>query len=70
MYLKAAAIGLVRIPYDSAGVPIRVRVGRHLAGIRALLDAFNAKFPERQAIVDNIPTYSDLEEHDLGYYLR
>jgi hypothetical protein len=69
MYARAAAIGKVRVPYDSTGIPIESRVGRHLAGIRAIVDAYNLLHPETTLDYTGIPDYSELTTNKLGYYL-
>jgi hypothetical protein len=69
-YLDATRSDLVRVPYDSTGISLSVRVGRHLAGIRALLDARNLLQAERPIQILGIPTYTDLTARGLGEYLK
>ena len=69
-YLNAAKAGLVRVPYDSTGAPLAMRVGRHLEGVRALLEARNMLASERQIVVSDIPAYSDLQTRGLGDFLK
>lgn len=69
-YLNAARSDLVRVPYDSAGIPLTVRVARHLAGIRALLDARNLLQADRSVQISDIPVYTDLVARGLGEFLK
>lgn len=69
MYLKAARIGMVKIPYDSTGVPLGVRVGRQLQGLRALVEGYNALHPERAIGITRLPTYAQCVESGVGALL-
>lgn len=70
MYLKAARIGMVRIPYDSTGVPLSVRVGRHLQGLRALVEGYNALRPEHAIGITRLPTYAECVTSGVGAFLN
>jgi len=70
MYLKAAAIGMVKIPYDSSGVPIELRVGRHLQGIAALLEGYNDERPERRIMLDRLPSFAECASGGVGAFLN
>ena len=70
MYLKAAKIGMVKIPYDSTGIPLNVRVGRHLQGLRALLDGYNSLHPERPIEFTRLPSYAECVASGVGAFLR
>jgi hypothetical protein len=69
-YLSAARAGMLHVPYDSTGIPIRVRVGRHLAGVRALIEAFSSLNPDHALELDGIPSYDDVQLHDVGFFLQ
>jgi len=68
-YLAAAHAGLLRVPYDDSGIPLDVRVGRHLAGIRAITDALNFVSPDRAISLSGVPTASDIHERGVGAFL-
>ena len=68
-YLAAARAGLLRVPYDEAGIPLDVRVGRHLAGLRAITDALNFTRPDLTISLSGIPTYSEVQEQGVGAFL-
>lgn len=48
--------------------PIELRVGRHLAGISAYINAFNNQ-SDKQIVVSGIPTYDEMVNGSLGDYL-
>jgi predicted deacylase len=70
-YAKAKATANFRITYDEVnGYPLKVRVARHLAGISAILGAYNDKYPEKQIKFSNIPSYEEVTSNDVGHYLH
>ncbi len=70
LYLKAARLGTVRITYDDAGEPLERRVGRHLQGLRAIIDSFCEQHPELPFTCTGMPGYAELLERGVGAYLR
>jgi hypothetical protein len=68
-YLAASKAGLLRVPYDSAGVSLDVRVGRHVAGVQALLAGLAFVKPEAAIETSGIPTYAEIQQRGLGAYL-
>ena len=69
-YLDAADADLVRVPYDSSGIPLSVRVGRHLAGVHALIESRNLLHSDQPITVEGLPSYSELQTRGLGEYLK
>lgn len=68
-YLKAASANLVRVPYDSSGISLEVRVGRHLAGIHELCAALEFAVPEKAVSYTGIPDYIELQTKKIGAFL-
>jgi hypothetical protein len=68
-YVAAAESGVLYVPFDSDGIPIERRVGRHLAAIAAILDAFNTLYPERAIEVGGWPGFDELMENGYERYL-
>ncbi len=68
MYLLGEKLGEVKVPYDSTGIPIKLRVGRHLAAITKIMEVFNHYFPERAVVLKNIPSYDELLESGIEKY--
>lgn len=74
-YKKASDLGFLYIPYDEEnGVPLELRVGRHLQGITEYTKAFTDMYGAEKGnlVLSGIPTYIDLTEggHKLGEYLN
>ncbi len=69
-YKIAEQLGTMRITYDPAGEPLARRVGRHLQGLRALIDAYNTEHPETPLLLGELPGYTQLMEHGVERYLR
>ncbi|MEJ5228452.1 MAG: succinylglutamate desuccinylase/aspartoacylase family protein [Pseudothermotoga sp.] len=45
-YLRAARAGRLNVPYDESGLPLSLRVHRHLRTIQMIIDVFNTYNPE------------------------
>jgi hypothetical protein len=69
MYVKAAELGRLYVPYDENGHPIEERVGRHIAAIRSLVNNLNFLFPEKKVDYHGEPGYQELLENGYGQYL-
>lgn len=69
-YVIAARSGNVRVPYDSSGIPLARRVGRHLQGIREIAAAFSEFHPSRAVSVENIPEFHSVATSGVGAFLR
>ncbi len=69
-YVIAAASGNVRVPYDSSGIPLDHRVGRHLQGILELASAFNEVHPSRTISLEKVPTFDDVATQGIGAFLQ
>jgi len=70
MYVKAAQLGKLYVPYDENGHPIEERVGRHTAAIVMLINNFNMFYPEKTVEFTGIPSYQEINEKGYGSYLR
>ncbi len=68
MYLKAAELGVLQLPYDSTGISMEVRVGRHLAAIIKIMDVFSRYHDEQAVELSNLPTYDQLITSGIEAY--
>lgn len=69
-YVIAQDLGLLYVDYSSGEFPIELRVGRHLAGISAYIDAFNNNSDSsKQIVVSGIPSYDEMVNGSLGDFL-
>ncbi len=66
----AADHKLTFVPYNKdEGYPMWYRVGRHLSGALEVVKQTAAFYPEKEVVV-TWPTFEDLKEHDVGYFLH
>ena len=69
-YEKAVNTNSFRISYELNGEPLSLRVGRHIQGIKAILDSYNEFSVEKKIFFENIPSYDDLVEKGVETYLK
>lgn len=69
-YLQALESGALRIEYEPTGEPLKRRVGRHVQGFTAVLDAYNLYNEDKPIEVEGLPTYYDLMDSGLELYLN
>jgi hypothetical protein len=69
LYVKAAKLGRLFVPFDENGWPLKVRVARHVAGLQAIFAAYTTKVPDRPLVVGSLPTYDDMAKGGLEKYL-
>lgn len=69
-YVEAQKLGRLFVPYDENGHPLEERVGRHLTGISQLVLVMGENEPEKEIIMEGIPSYADLLENGIGFYLK
>lgn len=65
MYLKAAKLGVLSVPYDSSGLPLKVRVGRHIEAFQKIVEIFSRDHPDKAVRILNLPSYSELMEKGI-----
>lgn len=68
-YTKAAAAGMLRVPYDSAGIALNVRVGRHIAAVQALTQGLAFTDPAKAIDITGLPDYAALITQGVGTFL-
>lgn len=69
-YEKAVKTNSFRISYELSGEPLSLRVGRHIQGIKAILESYNEYYPDNKVIFNNIPSYDDLVTNGVETYLK
>lgn len=69
MYVKAAELGRLYVPYDEDGHPIEERVGRHITAIGVLIENMNLLFPDKEVQYYGMPSYQELFEKGYGNFL-
>lgn len=69
-YTKATQLGRLFIPFPEEGIPLKLRVARHLATIQALLFSLKELDPTKEIAIDNMPSSSEVREKGIGAFLR
>ena len=70
MYVAAQKLGRLFVPFGEEGWPLKTRVARHVAALLAVFDAYTSDSPDRQLVVESMPSYADLVEKGIGPYLQ
>jgi predicted deacylase len=68
MYLKASELGVLKVPYDSTGIPLVIRVGRHVAAVSKIIEVFSRQCPDRAVEMKDVPSYNELVKQGLELY--
>lgn len=69
-YVKAGHLGRLFVPFDEEGIPLKLRVARHLAAINALLSSFNELEAQKTIEIQKIPSFSQVCQKGVGAFLR
>lgn len=69
-YTKAAGLGRLFVPYPVEGVPLKERVARHLAALKAILSGLEELEPEKAVDINGIPLPPDVLEKGIGPFLK
>jgi hypothetical protein len=68
-YLRAARLGMLAVPFDETGWPLKQRAGRHVAAIVAVFAAYSSIHPDRPIVLSGLPGYAELMENGLEPYM-
>ena len=68
-YTKAAELGRLFVPFDEDGIPLKRRVSRHLASLKALVSGLYELCPELLIEIQNVPLPADVEKSGIGAFL-
>jgi hypothetical protein len=68
LYVKAAKLGRLFVPFDESGWPLKLRVARHVAGLQAIFGAYTTQTPDRPLVIGSLPTYDELTANGLEKY--
>lgn len=60
---------ILQIEYPPEGIPLALRVGRHLQATIHVVDAYNMEHFEREIVIEGLPPYPGLLANGLGPYL-
>jgi hypothetical protein len=69
-YERASRLGRLFVPYGPEGIPLKQRVARHLAGVRAILASLNELEPDKAIRIENAPSSADVQAKGIGAFLH
>jgi predicted deacylase len=69
-YTKAAKLGRLFVPYSEEGIPLKLRVARHLAAVKSILSSLAELHPEKRIEIKNMPSSSEVREKGIGPFLN
>ena len=69
MYERAAKLNRLFVPYDDKGVPIDLRVARHVTAVNEFLAVLSKKKPQQAVVLTKVPSYSEMVKKGIGTYL-
>ncbi len=69
-YVRAAKLGRLFVPFDEEGIPLNVRVARHLAAIQAVVSSYNLLTPEKEVVIENSPLPDEVLAKGVGAFLH
>ena len=69
-YKRALESGALRIEYLPTGEPLKRRVGRHVQGFETILDVYSQNYPDNAVALENLPSFDEIMEHGVGYFLH
>jgi hypothetical protein len=69
-YAKASRLGWLFVPYGDEGIPLALRVARHLAAIKALLGGLAELDPDKAIEVEDMPAAAEVQQKGVGAFLH
>jgi len=69
-YAKAARLGWLFVPYGEEGIPLAVRVARHLAAVEAVVGSLAELEPEKAVEIEGLPSPAEVQKKGLGAFLH
>ncbi len=69
-YARAGRLGLLFVPFDEDGIPLRRRVARHLAALQALLSSWAELHPLKPLRVQGWPAAESVADRGVGPFLH
>jgi hypothetical protein len=69
-YLRAEKIGMNKVEFPGEGIPLKLRVMRHLEGVKELLAALDFTLPDKAISISGLPSQEDLMGKGLSPWLK
>lgn len=61
---------IIYVDVPAEGIPLALRVGRHLQATVRLVEAFSDDYPDRAITLTGLPEYDQIIAHGLGHFLH
>ncbi len=69
-YERAARLGRLFVPFGPEGIPLKERVARHVAGVRALLKSLSELEPNKAVTIEGLPPAADIRARGVAAFLK
>jgi hypothetical protein len=69
-YAKASRLGWLFVPYGEEGIPLALRVARHLAAVKALLGGLAELEPDKAVEIKGLPSPAEVQQKGVGAFLH
>jgi len=69
-YTKAAKLGRLFVPYGKEGIPLKLRVARHLAAVKSILSSLEELHPEKRIEIKNMPSSNEVRKKGIGPFIN
>jgi hypothetical protein len=66
----ASKMGRTSVKHTPEGVPIDLRVARHVTAVIAIADALSEIEPERAVKIEGMPSYEGMIKNGIGHYMK
>ncbi len=70
LYHRASELGKLEVDFPEEGLPLEMRVGRHLESILVLCETMSLFEQENAVSYSRIPSYEEIIRHGVGFYLK
>jgi hypothetical protein len=67
-YVWGAKLGRLFIPFTEEGWPLNLRLARHITTTKTLIEAFSELYPDKEIMINNIPSYQELIDNAGSFY--
>lgn len=70
LYYKAGQHGKLAVDFPESGIPLEVRVGRHLEAVNISIRTLGDFEPQKSINISRVPGYAEIQSHGVGFYLK
>lgn len=70
MNYMAGQEGLLTVECPETGLPLKLRVGRHITTIKTIANVWNGLYPEHKMELEDVPSFQEIQEKGIGEFLN